>query len=86
MSWMLNFPDGKPGEGGPEAVRQRNAAIVAHLEFLNRPAPRPVDYLASHIYWDQAKNCCVMCGESKTHICMERLICRGSHQMVLPFV
>ena len=75
MSHIVNYPDGKPGEGGPEAVRQRNNTILAIFEYLDKPKKR-IDYALTHGPWNPLTRVCEACNHAEAEIHHLKLVCR----------
>ena len=74
MSHITNFVDGRPGDGGPEAVEARQRTILAILDYLDKPRTT-VSYIATHGPWNQLTQTCLTCRCTEAAIHAHRSIC-----------
>jgi hypothetical protein len=77
---MWNDVDGcPPGDGGPEAVRERTRVLLAELDLLARHEARrlnpPPPYLSTHGPWDPMRCVCLTCRQDLVSIHYAKLRC-----------
>ena len=74
---IYNDVFGRPGDGGPEAVRQRNESLWKEAEFIEQYRRRkpPTPYYQTHGPWEIARDLCATCGKTRAEIHMDKLVC-----------